>query len=84
MNELSLQLKEFLQSEKKQKFSSVQKISCITAIADKKISVFCVSEVFCSPPQSAVEINLFPKLGSIFSWNLQRKRKKPNQQLYIN
>ena len=31
--------------------------TCITAIADKKImSVFCVSEVLCSPSQSAVQI----------------------------
>ena len=31
---LSLQLNEFLRSEIKQKLSSVQKITCITAIAD--------------------------------------------------
>ena len=42
---LSLQLNEFLQSEKKQN----------PAIADKKIiSVFCVFGVLCSPFQSAV------------------------------
>ena len=54
---LSLQLNEFPQSEVKQKFSSIQKITYITAIADKKIiSVFCVSMVFYSPPQPAVQI----------------------------
>ena len=41
MNFLSLQLNEFLQTEIKQKLSSVQKITYLTAIADKKtISVF--------------------------------------------
>ena len=35
--------------------SSVQKIICIAAIADKKIiSVFCMSRVLCSPSQSPV------------------------------
>ena len=56
---LSLQLKEFLQSEIKHKWSSVQKLNynCITAIADKKIiSSFCVSRVLCSPTHSAVQI----------------------------
>ena len=41
---MSLYLNEFVQSETKQKLSSVHKITSITAIADKKvISVFCVS-----------------------------------------
>ena len=54
---LSLQSNEFLQSEIKQKFILVPKITCITAIADKKIiNVFCASEVLYSPPQSAVQI----------------------------
>ena len=40
-----------------QKLSSVQKLTCITAIADKKIiRVFCMSGILCSPPQSAVQI----------------------------
>ena len=78
---LSLQLNEFLQSEIKQKLSSVQKITCITAIADNKIiSVVYVSWVPCSPPQ----IKFFLQLGTIFSWNSQQKRKKANQQLYVN
>ena len=47
---------EFFQSEIKQKISSVQNITCITATNDKKIiSVFRVSGVLCSPPQSAVQ-----------------------------
>ena len=43
---LSLRVNEFLQSEIKQKLSSVQRITYITATAGKKItSVFCVPEV---------------------------------------
>ena len=35
----------------------IQKITCIIAIADKKIvSVFCVSGIFFSPRQSDVQI----------------------------
>ena len=46
-----------LQSEKKQKLSSVQKITCITAIADKKIRrSLSLSVVLCSPFKSAVQI----------------------------
>ena len=51
---LSLQLNEFPHSKIKQKSSSVQKITSISAIADKKISVLCVSGILCSPPQSTV------------------------------
>ena len=37
--------------------ASAQKITCITGTADKKIiSVFCVSGVMCSLPQSAVQM----------------------------
>ena len=51
-----------------QKLSSVQKIPFIIAITDKKIIyVFYVSEVLCSPPQSAVKIKWFLQLGSIYS-----------------
>ena len=40
----------------KQKLSSVQKITCITAIADKKIgSILCVSRELYSPPQPSVQ-----------------------------
>ena len=54
---LNLQLNEIPQSEINQTLSSVPKITCITAIADKKIiCVFCVSGVLSSPPQSAVQI----------------------------
>ena len=61
----------------KQKLSSVQKITRIIAIADKKIiSVFCVSGVLRSAPQYFVQIKWFLQLGSIFSCNRQRKRKK--------
>ena len=57
ISSLSVQLNEFLQSEIKQKLSSIQKITRNTTITHKKIiSVFCVSEVFCSPPPSAVQI----------------------------
>ena len=85
INFLSLQLNEFLQSEMKQKLSSVENIICITAIADKKIkSVFCISGVLGSPPHSAVQFKQLLQLGSIFSWNPQRKRKKANQLLYVN
>ena len=81
---LSLLLNEFLQLEIQKKVSPVQKITCITAIADKKIiSVFCVTGVLCSPPQSATEIKYFLYLGSIFSWN-PKQRRKANQQLYVN
>ena len=46
---LSLQLNEFLQPEIKQKLSSVQKITCVTAITNKEIiNVFCVSGVLSS------------------------------------
>ena len=38
---------------------SVKKITCINAIADKKIiRVFCVSPVLCSPPQAALSFLL--------------------------
>ena len=51
---LSLQMNEFLQSEMKQNILSVQRTTYITAPASKKIaSVFYVSQVLCSPPQSA-------------------------------
>ena len=47
----------FLQLQMKQTLSSVQKNPCITVIADKKIiSLFCLSGVLCSPPQSSVQI----------------------------
>ena len=54
---LSLQLSEFLQSEIKQKLSSVQKITCITANNDNKIiSLLYVFGVLFSLTQSAVQI----------------------------
>ena len=56
---MNLQMNEFLQSEIKQELSSVQKITCITAIAiaDKKIkSTSCLFGVLYSPHQSAVQI----------------------------
>ena len=56
---LSSYLNEFLQSEIKEKLFSVQKVTCITVIADKKlICLFCASGVLCSPPQSAVQIKV--------------------------
>ena len=85
MSFLSLHLNEILQSEIKQKLFSVQKTTCITAIADKKIiSVLYVSGVLCASPHSVVLIKQFLQLGSIFSRNPQLKRKKPNQQLHLN
>ena len=54
---MSLELNGFLQSEIKQKLSSVQKITYTISLADKnKISVFCVSGVLCSPSQFAVQM----------------------------
>ena len=42
---------------KADKWSSVEKFTCITAIADKKIiNVFFVTGVLCSLPQSAVQL----------------------------
>ena len=80
---LTLQSNKFLQSEIKTGtiFSSLIFI-CITVIVDKKIT--SVSGVLCSPPQSAVEIKQFLQLGSIFSQNLQWKRKKANPRLFVN
>ena len=49
-------MNEFLQWEIKWKLSSVQNIYCITAIADKKKSIFCAFGVLCYWLQSAVEI----------------------------
>ena len=77
-------MNEFLQSKIKQNLSSVEKITCITAIADKKIIVFCVFRVFCSPSQSAVQIKQFLHLASIFSWNQKGRERKANQQLHVN
>ena len=64
------------------KLSSVQKITCITEIADKKlIIVFCVLG-YCTPHISALfKVNSF---FNISSWNSERNRKKANQQLYEN
>ena len=53
---LSLQLNEFLQSGIMHNLSSVQKITYITAIADKKkIIVFCASGLLRSSYHSAVQ-----------------------------
>ena len=47
---LSLQLNEFLESEIRQKLSSIQKIASINAITDKKIiTLLDVSGMLCSP-----------------------------------
>ena len=41
----------------KQKLFSVQKLTCVTAIADKKIiSAFCESEVLYTTPRSTIQI----------------------------
>ena len=82
---LSLQSNKLLQqSEIKQKLSSVQKMNCITGIANKKvISVFYVSGVLCSSLQSAIQAKYFLQFDSIFPWNPQRRRKKTNWQLYV-
>ena len=53
----SFQLNEFLQSEVRQKLSSVHKIPCIAAITDRGImSIYRASGLLCSPPQSVVQI----------------------------
>ena len=82
---LSLQSNKLLQqSEIKQKLSSVQKMNCITGIANKKvISVFYVSGVLCSWLQSAIQTKYFLQFDSIFLWKLQRRRKTTNWQLYV-
>ena len=65
----------FCNKKIKQKLSSVQKITYITVTAGKKNNI-CVSEVLCSPTQSAFQIKYFHKHGSVFSWNPQQKREK--------
>ena len=77
---MSFQLNEFLESEVKQKLSLVQKIACTTSISDKKVIGVCiyfyVFAILCSLPHSVVQIKYSLLLGSIFSWNPQRKIKK--------
>ena len=54
---MSLELNGFLQSEIKQKLSSVQKTTYTIALADKNIAiVFCVSGVLRSPSQFAIQM----------------------------
>ena len=76
---MSLELNSFLQSEIKQRLSSVQKITYTIALADKNIvSVFCVSGVLCSPSQFVLQ------LGCFFSWNSQQKIEKVNHICKLN
>ena len=61
--------------------ASGQKITCITATADKKIiSVFCVSGVMCSLPQSAVQMKWFLQL---FPPGIDNRREKKLINDYI-
>ena len=65
-------MNEFLKPEIKV-LSSVQKLTCITAIADKKIiSVFCVSGVLCSLPSLLFKLNSFFSLA-LFSPGIHEK-----------
>ena len=59
---LSLQLNEFLQSVIKQELSSTKKITCIIAIADKKILLYSAYLGSCAP-----HLSLLFKLNSFFS-----------------
>ena len=77
-----MELNEFLQSKVKKKLSSVQKISCITAIADKKIiNAFYVIGVFCSPSQSAVQIF---KVSSAWLYVLLESTTEDKKKLTYN
>ena len=69
---LKLQVNEFLQSEIKQKLSSVQKITCITAIVNKKIILCSVYLGYCVPRLNQLFKLKSLQLVSIFSWNPQR------------
>ena len=63
---LSLRLNESLQQEIKQELSSVQKITCITTMADKRIiSVFWPSGGYCAP-----HLCLLLKLNSFLNLSL--------------
>ena len=71
-----MQLNEYLQSEIKHKLSSVQKITCITAITDKKIkSAFCLSEVLGSPPHVLFNLSSFFSLA-LLSLRIHNRRDK--------
>ena len=52
----ALQWNKLLQSKMNQKLSTISKITCIAAISDKKISVFCVPGVLYFLLHSAVQI----------------------------
>ena len=83
MSFLSLQLSEFLQSEIKQKFPSVQKVTCITENANKKlISLFCVSRA-CGPHLSRLfKLNSFFSLA-LFANAIHNGREKKLTNNYI-
>ena len=78
---LRLQLNEFPQSEIKQKLSSVQKVICITAIADKKtISAFLVSASVVLPTSVCCSIKCLVSSGWLsFLLEFTMQEKKVNQ-----
>ena len=74
-----MQLNEFLQSEIKQKLSSVQQITSITAIADKKIiGIFCASGEYC-----ALHFSLLLKLNTFFSFALFSPRTHNGEEIKL-
>ena len=61
----------------KTELSSVQKITCITAIADKKIiNVFCVFSKYL--------ISIFSSAWPSLLLEFTTQEKKANQQLFLN
>ena len=70
-NHDALQWNELLQSKMNQKLSTISKITCIAAISDKKISVFCVPGVLYSLLHSAFKLNSFFRLALDFVENLE-------------
>ena len=84
----SLQLNEFLQSEIQQTLTSIQKVTCITGIADKKIiiwGIISLSGVLCSPLQFAVQIKQFLQFCLYFLLESSTEEgNKANQELHVN
>ena len=83
---MSFQLNEFLQPEIEQKLSPVQKITCITTIADKNIIISALAYLGYSAPQFSLlfKLNFFFSLA-IFSPEIHSGiEKKANQHFFVN